>query len=115
MESFIKILKDINEREITKEVLKNLKFKLYQNFPNPFNVFTDIQFSIPGPSFVKLSIFDMFDREVKILINETKLEGIYNVKLDSSNLTSGSYFCKLSCKTEKENFSEIRKIDVLAG
>lgn len=70
-------------------------FKLSQNFPNPFNPTTNIQFEIPENSFVTLSVFDLMGHEVTKLVNDYREAGCYNVTLDGSNLPSGIYFYKL--------------------
>lgn len=69
-----------------------LAFGLDQNYPNPFNPTTTIKFSIPSESFVYLKVFDVIGREVAVLVNEEKIPGNYEVKLDASSLASGVYF-----------------------
>src|SRR5262245_30581238 len=77
---YSKILEDIDKREHLDEDSRRIEFKLYQNTPNPFDQFTDIQFAIPKSGLVKLSIFDESGNEVKVLLNEFKQGGIYNLK-----------------------------------
>lgn len=71
------------------------EFKLAQNFPNPFNPTTNIQFEIAEKSFVTLTVFDLMGHEMSKLVNDYREAGSYNVTLDGSNLTSGIYFYKL--------------------
>jgi hypothetical protein len=83
---------------------------LYQNYPNPFNASTNFVFRIPaslasrrsrGPAggsdfgFVTLKIYDLLGREVAIIVNGEKPAGVYNVKFDADNLSSGVYFYSL--------------------
>lgn len=72
------------------------KYKLNQNYPNPFNPSTSITFDIVKTSDVKLIVYDALGREVAELVNERLLNGSYKVDFNSSNLTSGVYFYKLS-------------------
>lgn len=72
------------------------QYKLYQNFPNPFNSGTRIRFDIPTTEFVKLKVYDITGREVATLINETKIAGEYEVVLKSDNLSSGVYFYQIT-------------------
>ncbi len=77
---------------------KNLKpdnFKLYQNYPNPFNPTTNIIYEVPNSGKVKIAIYDLIGRKLKTLVNEIKNRGIYEVRFDGNNLTSGVYFYKL--------------------
>ncbi len=73
---------------------------LHQNFPNPFNPSTEIQFDIPEESFVRLSVFNVLGEEIRTLVNEVRSAGIQTVVwdgLDNNNheLGSGIYFYKL--------------------
>ena len=82
------------------------KFYLEQNYPNPFNPITNIKFSLPEKSFVKLKVFDLLGRELQQLVNESLTAGEYKYDFNASLLPSGIYFYKL----ETENFSETRKM-----
>lgn len=109
---FNRILTEFDERENRTEETNRLKFKLYQNCPNPFENVTDIQFSIPKSGIVELSLFDISGKHIQVLLNEFKQGGIYNTKFDASGLQSGTYFCKLIHKTMSEDFTDIKKIDI---
>ncbi len=82
------------------------KFKLEQNYPNPFNPSTNINFSIPKPGNVKLSVFDVLGREVETLVNEQLSAGTYKVDFNASHLPSGLYFYRLSAGS----FTETRRM-----
>ncbi len=71
------------------------KYSLEQNFPNPFNPKTKIQYSIPAKSFVTMKVYDIQGREVATLINEVKEIGKYNIEFDGTNLASGIYIYTL--------------------
>ena len=67
------------------------EFNLYNNFPNPFNPTTSIQFDIPVDSKVQLKIYDITGREVHTLVNEIRKAGHYTESFDGTNLASGVY------------------------
>ncbi|MDD5766214.1 MAG: T9SS type A sorting domain-containing protein [Candidatus Marinimicrobia bacterium] len=71
------------------------KFSLSQNFPNPFNPTTRIEFEIAEKAAVNLTVFDIFGHSVKTLVNESKSAGHYSVTFDGSDLSSGIYFYKV--------------------
>lgn len=71
------------------------KFFVDQNYPNPFNPVTTISFGIPEAGNVKLKVFDMSGREVRMLINEPKDAGYYTLKFDAGGLASGAYFYRI--------------------
>ncbi|MFA6234822.1 MAG: T9SS type A sorting domain-containing protein [Bacteroidota bacterium] len=66
-------------------------FDMDQNFPNPFNPATTIQYSVPERSTVILTVSDMLGRTVATLVNGTIEEGVHSVVFDASNLNSGNY------------------------
>jgi len=70
-------------------------FKLEQNYPNPFNPTTTIIYSIPTNSDVRLTVYDILGREVKVLVNEKKGPGVYTASLNGGQLASGVYFYRL--------------------
>ncbi|MBI5404418.1 MAG: T9SS type A sorting domain-containing protein [Ignavibacteriae bacterium] len=84
-------------------------YSLAQNFPNPFNPVTKINYSIPKSSNVSLKIFDILGREAVVLVNEMQESGLYSVNFDASSLTSGVYYYKL----EAGEFTSIRKMTLI--
>ncbi len=82
------------------------KHSLSQNFPNPFNPSTKINYSIKNKSFVTLKIFDVLGRAVQTLINKEQSQGNYEVEFDGSNLTSGIYFYRI----QAGDFIETKKM-----
>ncbi|HEY3250293.1 MAG TPA: T9SS type A sorting domain-containing protein [Ignavibacteria bacterium] len=78
-----------NNNEIPKQ------FSLGQNFPNPFNPNTLIDFSIPKAGKVSLEVFDIRGRKVATLIDEEKTAGNYRVDFYASDLSSGVYLYTL--------------------
>ena len=70
-------------------------FELEQNFPNPFNPSTHIQFTLPRSEFVTLRIFNLLGEQVAVLISETLPAGAHQAQWDARGLPSGVYFCRL--------------------
>lgn len=74
-------------------------YKLYANYPNPFNPTTKIKFAIPKAGFVELTIFDMLGRKVATIVNENLSADTYNADWSAeggaSNYPSGVYFYKI--------------------
>jgi hypothetical protein len=68
---------------------------LWQNYPNPFNGLTVIRYSLPKASRVRISVYDMLGREVKVLAEGTRDVGHHQVSLDGSFFSSGVYLCRL--------------------
>ncbi len=72
-----------------------LEFKLSQNFPNPFNPATQIEFSLPIRQKVTLKIFDVMGRQVRVLLDEVREAGRHSVVFEATTLASGVYFYQL--------------------
>lgn len=66
------------------------EYKL-ENYPNPFNPTTVINYQLPKDGYVKLKVYDMLGREIATLVNENQNAGYYKVNFDASRLTSGVY------------------------
>jgi hypothetical protein len=80
--------------------LRSVKHALYQNYPNPFDLYTNISYSITKNGFVRLRVYDISGREILNLVNEYQQKGTYTVKLNAGNLKSGIYFYTLQVNNE---------------
>ncbi len=88
-------------------------FSVKQNFPNPFNPTTKIEFSIPSDNNVEIKVFNVLGMEVATLINEYRQAGTHSIEFSAiggaSKLSSGIYFYKVI----SGSFSEIKKMILL--
>jgi hypothetical protein len=82
----------IKNNSISMNVAKEIpsEYKM-ENYPNPFNPTTVINYQLPRDGFVTLKIYDMLGREISTLVNENKTAGYYKVNFDAGRLTSGVY------------------------
>jgi hypothetical protein len=81
------------------------KFTLSQNYPNPFNPSTKIDYEIPADSKVSISIYDISGKEVQQVVNAQQKAGYYTAQFNASQLSSGTYFYKLT--VNNANGSEV--------
>ena len=81
-------------------------YNLAQNFPNPFNPTTTIQFSLPQVGDVTLKIYNVLGEEVKTLVNEYKGIGNHSVQFNANSLASGMYLYRL----QAGSFVETKKM-----
>ncbi|MEX0770113.1 MAG: zinc-dependent metalloprotease [Balneolaceae bacterium] len=72
-----------------------------QNFPNPFQQTTTIEFGLPEPSHVILEVYSVTGQRVKTIVNETRPAGTYYIPFDPADLASGVYIYRL--RTEYGN------------
>lgn len=71
------------------------EFVLYQNWPNPFQRSTRIRFSLDRDERIRLELFDLLGRRVKILADDTFTRGYHTVELDAADLASGVYIYRI--------------------
>jgi hypothetical protein len=84
-------------------------YRLYHNYPNPFNPSTIIIFDLPKPGYVGLSVYDILGKELKVLVSEKLNAGSYKVDWNADKYPSGVYFYKL----HTESFSDTKKMVLL--
>ena len=82
------------------------EFKLYDNYPNPFNPSTSIHYSLPVSANVSLAVYDVNGRIVKTLVSRYQEAGDYSINFDAGGLTTGVYFYKL----QAGEFTESKKM-----
>jgi hypothetical protein len=89
-------------------------YSLDQNFPNPFNPATRINYQVPTPSHIVLRVVDILGREVALLVNGLEEPGNKSVQFDASKLASGMYFCRLQATPVGDrrtgDFTQTRKM-----
>ena len=73
------------------------KIELSKNFPNPFNPSTTIQVDLTMESNLSVYVYDIIGREVRALLNENRVPGIYSVRWDGKDnaghdVSTGTYF-----------------------
>jgi len=71
---------------------------LTQNFPNPFRLATQIQFSLSEEQHIRLEVFDALGRRVSTLLDQTLGEGAHQAEFNGAGLSSGVYFYRLVTK-----------------
>lgn len=77
------------------------QLELQQNFPNPFNPSTNIQYSIPESGFVQLHVYDVTGRRIDQLVDEYQSAGTHSISFDASGLASGVYLYRLEINSSQ--------------
>jgi len=71
------------------------EYRLYNNYPNPFNPSTVIKYDLKENGRVLLKVYDILGREVTTLVNTVQKAGSYNVFFNARSLATGVYIYKL--------------------
>jgi beta-glucanase (GH16 family) len=69
---------------------------LFQNFPNPFNPLTTIEFELSETCIVSLKIYNVHGKLVKTLLENDTVAGVHQLQWNGSECASGVYCCQLS-------------------
>jgi hypothetical protein len=85
------------------------RYTMEQNYPNPFNPSTEIRFSLPKDSQIKLSVFDLLGRKAAVLAEGRHAPGAHTVRWNADNEPAGLYFCRL----EADGIQMTRKMMLL--
>jgi hypothetical protein len=72
------------------------RFELHQNFPNPFNPSTTIEFGLPQAGCVSLRVYNVLGEQVATLVTQELLPGWYKAEWNANFVSSGVYFYRLS-------------------
>ena len=70
-------------------------FALHANYPNPFNPSTTVRFDVPEPGRVRLVVYDVLGRQVRVLVDGAVAAGAHAATFDAGPLASGAYVCRL--------------------
>jgi hypothetical protein len=84
-------------------------YKLYNNYPNPFNPITTIKYDIPRKTFVNLTIYDILGKEVEKLVDGFKEPGSYSIEWDATNYASGTYFYRF----DSDRYTDVKKMTLI--
>lgn len=91
-------------------------YSLFNNYPNPFNPSTYIEFGLPEESITQLKVYDILGNEVAVLLdNETVPAGRFRYEFSANNLPSGIYLYVLSSQSNvsKQSFRTVKKMLLL--
>ena len=77
------------------EVLGNVSYELAQNYPNPFNPVTNVSYTLPAESQVKLSVYNPLGELVETIVNQKQEAGKYDAIWNAANHPSGVYIYTL--------------------
>ena len=95
------IITDIDQLNTNIEETNEKTFKLNQNFPNPFNALTKIDYYLYKEEKIKLSIYNIEGKKIKVLKSEKQQPGYGSIFWDATNkfgqpVPTGIYFLKMN-------------------
>ena len=82
------------------------KFKLIHNYPNPFNLVTTIEYSLPQDTHVTITICSVSGKKVNVLKDKYQPAGNYSITWNAIGMPSGLYFCTMKANS----FTQTKKM-----
>ncbi len=82
---------------------------LCQNYPNPYNSSTTIEYSIPSTEHVKIDLFDLLGRKIRSIVDEDQYSGVHRIVFNAKSLPSGEYFYRFTTNHQ----SSVRKMMII--
>lgn len=86
-----------------------VRSRLFQNYPNPFNPATVISYYLAKQEFVKITLYDLLGRQLKVFAEGYRPAGSNNFRFQNFGLASGVYIYKI----EAGDFVESKKMVLL--
>jgi len=80
---------------IAEALEENRIFAIDQNFPNPFNQSTQIEYALTGTSTVRLDVYNSSGQHISTLVDGQQEEGRYNIEFNAGGLASGMYIYRI--------------------
>jgi hypothetical protein len=88
------------------QMLIPIEYNLSNNYPNPFNPATNIEYSIPENTYVTIKIYNSLGSLVKILVDGYRAPGIYSVEWEPKDIPSGVYYYRI----ETPKFNKVQRM-----
>ena len=103
----------LNKKQLIVNVTPPKEFRMEQNFPNPFNPSTRIQYQLPYASKVSLKIYNVLGEEVATLINQVQDAGYKEVNFNASHYASGMYIYRIIAQNNGNTYTSVKKMMLL--
>jgi hypothetical protein len=102
-------LKYVSETSIDRPNQPPVNYKLYANYPNPFNPTTNITYQLSKTSHVDLSLYNILGQKVVTLVKENQRAGYHQVEWNAIGFASGIYYYRI----ETAGFQDVKKMILL--
>ena len=93
-------------------------FILYQNYPNPYNDQTTIEYGVPEQSHVIIEIYNLLGERINTLVDKTQQAGYYSIQWAGKNrydrsVSSGMYFYRMRAASTNQKYMKSKKMVII--
>ncbi len=86
-------------------------YELRDNYPNPFNPETNIEYTLPANTLVRVTVYNLLGQKIATLVNKEQTAGIYRVNWNGITdsgvaVSSGIYFYRM----ETPSFTKVKRM-----
>ena len=81
--------------ETSDDITIQNELKVLNNYPNPFNPSTTIEFRLAESTEVRIDIYNIMGQKVETLVNKEMQAGNHKFKWNASEMASGIYYYKV--------------------
>ncbi len=106
------IYKDSVQVSVNQNLPLPKSFTVSNNYPNPFNPVTNINYSIPSNGHLNIRVFNQLGELIKVIKNDYIEPGFYTNQISLENNTSGIYFINFIFKDNTNNLISTKTIKV---
>ncbi|MCD4679519.1 MAG: T9SS type A sorting domain-containing protein, partial [Bacteroidales bacterium] len=91
-------------------------FYLGQNYPNPYNDYTEIEYTLVESGKVNLEVFNTLGEKVDVIINDKMQNaGPYKAKFNASKFPPGIYYYRMNVESESGSATKTRIMIIVSG
>ncbi|MEO8513344.1 MAG: T9SS type A sorting domain-containing protein [Ignavibacteria bacterium] len=94
-------------------ISKPAEFMIKQNYPNPSNPISKIDYQVPFDGNINLTVYDITGKTVIELVNGFQKADYYSVTFDGSTFASGIYFYRITGNSSEEKFTNTLKMIIV--
>ena len=98
---FVSLYEEFEPPSLVDRITLPDQYKLYGNFPNPFNPSTEISYEVPKECHVRLRIYSLSGQLIDTLMDETVGAGSHTVKWSPDGLATGLYLYSLEAGNKR--------------
>ncbi|MCD4698428.1 MAG: T9SS type A sorting domain-containing protein, partial [Bacteroidales bacterium] len=109
-DEFANVIENMTLKTLGVSTTGMMGYALSHNFPNPFNEYTDIQYTIPENGRIVLSVYDILGNKVATLVDAVREAGTYTERFLVQDNNPGVYIYELQVDGVTTDYTDLKKM-----